>query len=86
MSWDFLGDPVVKTLRSNAGGTSLIPGQETTCLGVWPKLKKKINWQKKKNGEGNGNPLQYSCLGNPMDRGAWWATVSVGDLKESDPT
>ena len=26
-------------------------------------------------GEGNGNPLQYSCLGVPMDRGAWWATV-----------
>ena len=26
-------------------------------------------------GEGNGNPLQYSCLGNPMDRGAWRATV-----------
>jgi len=26
-------------------------------------------------GEGHGNPLQYSCLGNPMDRGAWWATV-----------
>jgi len=25
--------------------------------------------------EGNGNPLQCSCLGNPMDRGAWWATV-----------
>ena len=25
--------------------------------------------------EGNGNPLQYSCLGNPMDRGAWWVTV-----------
>ena len=24
-------------------------------------------------GEGNGNPLQYSCLGNPIDRGAWWA-------------
>ena len=24
--------------------------------------------------EGNGNPLQYSCLENPMDRGAWWAT------------
>ena len=23
-------------------------------------------------GEGNGSPLQYSCLGNPMDRGAWW--------------
>ena len=26
-------------------------------------------------GEGNGNPLQYSCLENPMDSGAWWATV-----------
>ena len=26
-------------------------------------------------GEGNGNPLPYSCLENPMDRGAWWATV-----------
>ena len=26
-------------------------------------------------GEGNGNPLQYSCLQNPMDRGAWWAIV-----------
>ena len=26
-------------------------------------------------GEGNGNPLQYSCLRNPMDRGGWWATV-----------
>ena len=27
-------------------------------------------------GEGNGNPLQYSCLENPMDRGAWQVTVS----------
>ena len=26
-------------------------------------------------GEGNGSPLQYSCLGNPMDLRAWWATV-----------
>ena len=26
-------------------------------------------------GEGNGNPLQYSCLENPSDRGAWWAAV-----------
>ena len=30
-------------------------------------------------GEGNGNPLQYSCLENPVDRGAWWVAVhSVG--------
>ena len=26
-------------------------------------------------GDGNGNPLQYLCLENPMDQGAWWATV-----------
>ena len=36
-------------------------------------------------GEGDGNPLQYSCLENPMDRGAWWATVH-GVTKESDRT
>ena len=36
-------------------------------------------------GEGNGNPLQYSCLENPMDGGAWRATVHGGH-KESDTT
>ena len=36
-------------------------------------------------GEGNGNPLQYSCLGNPMERGVWRATVH-GVAKESDNT
>ena len=36
-------------------------------------------------GERNGKPLQYSCLGNPMDRGAWWATVR-GAAKELDTT
>ena len=35
--------------------------------------------------EGNGNPLQYSCLGNPMDGGAWWAIVH-GVAEESDTT
>ena len=34
--------------------------------------------------EGNGNPLQYSCLENPMDRGAWQATYSPWGRKESD--
>ena len=34
-----------------------------------------IPWSGRSPGEGNGNPLQYSCLENPMDRGAWWATV-----------
>ena len=36
-------------------------------------------------GDGNGNPLQHSCLGNPLDRGAWCATV-YGVRKESDTT
>ena len=34
-----------------------------------------IHGEGKSPGEGNGNPLQYSCQENPMDRGAWWATV-----------
>ena len=37
-------------------------------------------------GKGNGNPLQYSCLENSMDRGAWWATVQYMVPKESDKT
>ena len=40
-------------------------------------------------GEGNGNPLQYSCLGNPMHREAWWATAHrvsrVGHELETKP-
>ena len=37
-------------------------------------------------GEGNGNPLQCSCLENPMDRGAWWAAYSPWGHKELDMT
>ena len=47
-------------------------GKESAChavdLGLIPGLGRSP-------GEGNGYPLQYSCLENPMDRGAWWATV-----------
>ena len=50
----------VKNLPANAG--------EAEDLGS-------ILWSGKSPGGGNGNPLQYSCLGNPMDRGAWRATV-----------
>ena len=32
-------------------------------------------------GEGHGNPLQYSCLENPMDRGVWWAIQSIGSYR-----
>ena len=38
----------------------------------------------KHTGGGNGNPLQYSCLENPIDRGAWWITVP--GMAESDTT
>ena len=37
--------------------------------------KGKLSMTRNKSGEGNGNPLQYSCLENPVDRGAWWAAV-----------
>ena len=38
-------------------------------------------------GERNGYPLQYSCLENPMDRGAWWATVRrVAELDMTEGT
>ena len=43
-----------------------------------------LGWGRSR-GEGNGNPLQYSCLENPMDEGAWWATVH-GVGKESNTT
>ena len=47
-------------------------GKEPACnagdLGLIPGLGRSP-------GEGNGKPLQYSCLENPTDRGAWWATV-----------
>ena len=37
-------------------------------------------------GEGNGNPLQYSCLENPTDRGVWWATYSPWGCKLTQNT
>ena len=43
-----------------------------------------ISGPRRSPGEGNGNPLQYSCLENLMERGAWWATVYR--VAESDMT
>ena len=54
---------MVKNLSANAGDAS--DSGSIPGLGRSP-------------GEGNGNPLQHSCLGNPMDRGAWWATSPWG--------
>ena len=46
--------------------------QESTCSAEHPSL---IPGSRRSPGEGNDNPLQYSCLENPMDRGTWWAAV-----------
>ena len=41
-------------------------------------MRKKKSYYPNITGEGNGDPLQYSCLENPMDRGAWQATIHGG--------
>ena len=66
----FQGALVVKKLPTNSG--------DITDTGSTP-------GSGRSPGGGNGNPLQYSCQDNPIDRGAWWATVRGGD-KESDRT
>ena len=42
-----------------------------------------VSGLERSSGEGNGNPLQYSCQGNPIVRGAWWAIV-YGVIEELD--
>ena len=66
----FPGGSVVQNPPANAG--------DTIDMGSIPGLGRS-------SGVGNGNPLQYSCLENPMDRGAWRATVH-GVAKETDTT
>ena len=60
----------IQLIRYRVAGSS--EGKESACnatdLGLMPVLGRSP-------GEGNGHPLQYSCLENPMDREAWWATV-----------
>ena len=58
--WGFPGGASGKEPPANAG--------DLRDAGLIPGLRRSP-------GEGNGNPLQYSCLENPMDRGAWQATV-----------
>ena len=60
MTWDFPGGAVVKNPPTNAG--------DTRDVGSIP-------GSGKSPGGGRGSPRQYSCLGNPTDRGAWQATV-----------
>ena len=46
-----------------------------SCQAVFIFKKYLFIWQGQVLEEGNGNPLQYSCLENPMDGGAWWAAI-----------
>ena len=59
-----------------------LSGKESACSAGDPGL---VPGLRRSSGEGNGYLLQYSCLGNPTDRGTWQATVH-GITKESDTT
>ena len=69
ISWASQVALVVKNLPPNSGGT-----RDSGSIPVSGRSTR----------GGNGNPLQYSCLGNPMEREAWWATVH--EVAESDTT
>ena len=72
LRWGFPGSSVVNNLPTKAEDTG-----DTDMVPGWGRS----------HGRGNGNSLQYSCLGNPMDRGAWQATKGVRQgCKESDTT
>ena len=67
--WAFLGLP------------RWLSGEESACQGD----EGSIPGSRRSPGGGNGNPLQYSCLGNPTDRGAWWAAVhGVAELDTTE--
>ena len=54
--------------------SSLVAQLVKSLPAMWEIRVQSLGWEDSP-GEGNGNPLQYSCLGNPMERGDWWATV-----------
>ena len=64
----FPGGRVVKNLPANVG--------DARDMGL-------ISGSGRSPGEGNGNPLQYSCLENSMDREAWWARVHGGHKSQT---
>ena len=78
-----------KTIRTSLGPSLELPqwlsGKESTSNAGDEGDTDLILGSGRSPGGGNGNPLQYFCLGNPMDRGAGWATVH-GVATESDMT
>ena len=70
-SWEVISLllPGVVSIKGFPGSSA---GKESACSAGDPGS---IPGSGRSSGEGNGNPFQYSCLGNSMDRGAWQATV-----------
>ena len=66
--WPKLSDMPVPKSKQGFPGSSKNSPANARDTGLTPGLGRSPE-------EGNGNPLQYSSLGNPRDRGAWWATV-----------
>ena len=62
-------------IRANKGVPCWLSGKEFVCNADDSGEVDSIPGSGRSPGEGNGNLLQYSCLGNPIERGAWWATV-----------
>ena len=65
----------MKSLELTSFSTGFPGGAEVKASGCNVGDLDSIPGSGRSHGEGNGNPLQYSCLENPMDGGAWWATV-----------
>ena len=90
-----LADNGITGKSQSAHISCIVESEQTEIQNKPPKRSQSVNIQINKNkimpgsgrspGEGNGNPLQYSCLENPMDRGAWQTTCPWGH-KESDLT
>ena len=70
--------------RSELGTSKGFPSdsvsKESSCSAGDASL---ILGSRKSPGGGNGDPLQYSCLKNPIDRGAWWATVQKVEMSQT---
>ena len=61
-------------ISASSGQISFV-AQTVKRLSTMPETRVRTLGQGRSSGEGNGNPFHYSCLENPMDRGAWWAAV-----------
>ena len=76
-SWNILNKFFISILCSSSDGEA--SACNTGDLGLIPESGRSL-------GEGNGNPLQYSCLENPMDRGAWQAAVHGVTKSQTQPS